>query len=301
MAPAEVPPAFAERLRRELGNAAADRVLATMAEAKDCAYWVNALRDGELPAFGAPVPGLAGVYACASADRARLVRHPAAGSGRAYILNPASAVAVLALAPMPGEAVLDMAAAPGGKTVLAAARMGNAGAIVAVEPAKRRFHRLAANLERCGVAIADCRWQDGRELGRTAAERFDRVLLDAPCASEARFRCAAPASWRHWSPRKVREAANKQRGLLRVAFRCLKPGGVLVYCTCSFSLRENERTVAYLLRREATARLLPLQASNYPNAEPGLLPGTLRIRPDRLFDGLFLARLTKLLGGRVVP
>ena len=267
-----------------------------MGATKDCAYWVNPLRDGELPPFGAPVPGLAGVFACAGADRPRLVRHPAATSGRVYVLNPASVIAVLVLAPLPGEAVLDLAAAPGGKTVLAAARMGNAGAIVAVEPARRRFHRLVANLERCGVRIADCRWQDGRELGRAAAERFDRVLLDAPCASEARFRRAAPTSWQHWSPRKVREAANKQRGLLRAAFRCLKPGGVLVYCTCSFSLRENERTVGYLLRRETRARLLPLQASNYPNAEPGVLAGTLRIRPDRLFDGLFLARLTKLLG-----
>lgn len=300
MAPAEIPPPFAERLRRELGRAAADRVLATMGAAKDCAYWVNALRDGELPSFGVPVPGLADVFACASADRARLVRHPAATSGRIYLLNPASVVAVLVLAPLPGEVVLDLAAAPGGKTVLAAARMGNTGAIVAVESAKRRFHRMVANLERCGVRIAECRWQDGRDLGR-AGERFDRVLLDAPCASEARFRRAAPTSWRHWSPRKVREAANKQRGLLRAAFRCLKPGGALVYCTCSFSLRENERAVGYLLRREPTARLLPLPASNYPNAEPGVLAGTLRIRPDRLFDGLFLARLTKLLGRRVAP
>ena len=296
MSPLCLPPAFVARLRLELGPTEAEAVLGTMREGKDCAYWLNPLRPGEAPAFGRPLPGLSGVYACGGGMRDRLVHHEATASGRIYLLNPASAVVVQALAPRPGERVLDLAAAPGGKAILTAARMENRGAILAIDASRPRFHRLVANLARCGVAIADCRWQDGRALGHDAGERFDRVLLDAPCASEARFRRAEPASWRHWSPRKVREAAHKQRGLLRAAFRCLKPGGVLVYATCSYSLRENERSVAYLLRRERAARLLPLAAADFPNGAPGTLPGTLRIRPDSLFDGLFLARLTKLLG-----
>lgn len=295
-----LPPAFVARLRLELGPSEAGVILATMRERKDCAYWLNPLRPGDAPAVGHPLPGLPGVYACDGGLRETLVRDEAAATGRIYLLNPASAVAVQALAPRPGERVLDLAAAPGGKTILTAAQMENQGTILAVDASRPRFHRLQANLVRCGVTIADCRWQDGRELGRSLSERFDRVLLDAPCASEARFRAAEPASWRHWSPRKVREAAHKQRGLLRAAFRCLKPGGVLVYATCSYSLRENERSVAYLLRREGTARLLPLAADDFPNGTPGTLPGTLRIRPDQLFDGLFLARLTKLLGRDVV-
>lgn len=298
-----LPAAFLSRLAAELGADTAATIAATMREDKDQAHWLNPLRPGEAPAMGAPMAGLPGMVAVAGQLRERLTHHPAAAGGRIYPINPSSAVAVQALAPAPGERVLDLAAAPGGKTILSAGRMANAGAIVAVDSSRGRFHRLRANLQRCGVALAECRLADGRRFGRTDAERFDRVLLDAPCASEARFRDDDPATTRYWSARKVKECAHKQRGLLRAAFRCLRPGGVLLYCTCSFSKRENEDVVAYLLRQEPSARPMPLVVGDI--AAPtcgglGGMEGTLRILPNRLFDGLFLARLTKQLGGGVV-
>ena len=292
----ELPSTFVARLTHELGSARAEAVLATMREAKDVAYWINPLRCGATPAVGQPIPGLPGMFAAAASARTPLVRHVAAASGRIYLLNPSSALAVLALAPQPGDAVLDLAAAPGGKTLLAAARMGNRGSILAVDPIRARYFRLRANLDRCGVAIARCRRVDGRGIGRALPERFDRVLLDAPCSSEARMRAGDDATTRHWSPRKVREAAHKQRGLLRSAFAALKPGGTLVYCTCSFSRRENEATVDYLLRREEAASIQSLAFPDVPAATSGDIPGTVRVLPNRLFDGLFVAQLTKLLG-----
>lgn len=301
-----LPARFLDRLRTELGGDQASAIRATMCADKDVAYWLNPLREGKAPEWGLPVPGLVDVFACSGEHRPRLTRHPAASSGRIYLLNPSSTLAVAALDPQPGEQVLDVAAAPGGKTVLTAARMRNTGAILALDASKPRYLRLRANLDRCGVSNARCRLADGRRLApqkplpghrllprpELLAGSFDRILLDAPCSSEARFRADDAATTRYWSPGKVKECAQKQRGLIRAAFRCLRPGGTLVYCTCAFSRRENEAVIAYLLRREPQAAVRPLEFADVP-VVPGSISGTLRILPNRLFDGFFLARLTR--------
>ena len=294
----DLPPAFTARLTLEYGDEDAQTVLSSMRARKQASYWVNPLRDGELPTLGDPVAGLDDVYSTADA-RDALVRHPAATTGRIYLVNPSSVLAVVALDPQPEETVLDLAAAPGGKTLIAAARMRNTGTITAVDPIKSRYYRMRANLARCGVTNVRCKLDDGRKMGRRMPATFDRVLLDAPCSSEARFRADEPATFAHWSPRKVRETTRKQRGLIRAAFGCLKPGGTLVYCTCSFGRKENEGIVEYLTKREPMARIAPLAWPDLAVAAAGNIDGTVRIRPDATFDGFYIARLTKLLGGDV--
>ncbi len=295
----DLPPAFTERLALEYGDDDAQAVLASMRAAKRTSYWVNPLREGDVPALGDSVDGLDGVYSAADA-RDALVRHCAATTGRIYLVNPSSVLAVMALDPQPGETVLDLAAAPGGKTLMTAARMRNTGTITAVDPIKSRYYRMRANLARCGVTNVRCRLEDGREMGRRRPATFDRVLLDAPCSSEARFRADEPATFAHWSPRKVRETTRKQRGLIRAAYACLKPGGTLVYCTCSFGRKENEGVVEYLMKREPTARIAPLTWPEVGVAVPADVDGTVRIMPNASFDGFYVARLTKLLGSDVV-
>ena len=148
-------------------------------------------------------------------------------------------------------------------------------------------------------------------MGAAVPERFDRVLLDAPCSSEARFHSADPTSTRHWSLRKVRDCARKQKSLLKSAFRALKPGGTLIYSTCSFSLEENERIVDGFLRRESQAELIPIDVAGdmsdrfcsavteVSRAENQRKTKTLncaearRVLPDHLWDGFFLAKMTK--------
>ena len=299
-----LPQEFRERLAEACGPAAA-AVLRSMRDPKRQAYWLNPL-IARLPEFeppGAPVPGLNDVFSVDVQARETVTRHEGARHGWLYPMNPSSMLAVDALAARPGEEVLDLAAAPGGKTVALAARMGNTGRIAAVEPVRGRFHRLRANLQRCGVTNAQFYLADGRTIGRKVPERFDRVLLDAPCSSEARIRLDDPNTYAHWKPRKIKEASTKQVGLLRSAYRSLKPGGVLVYCTCTFAPEENELLVSRFLASEPAADVESLHFPAVPQTA-GLtdwrgqqcdprLHRAVRVLPDALWDGCFVCRIRK--------
>lgn len=276
-----------------------------MGRAKRQAYWLNPLiaRPEGFQPLGVAVSALDGVYSIAPSKRELITRHAGARRGWIYPVSPSSLLAVVVLAPRLGEEILDLAAAPGGKTAAIAARMQNSGRIAAVEVVRARFHRLRANLARCGVTNTRLYLSDGRGIGRKVPERFDRVLLDAPCSSEARIRLDEPRSYAHWKPRKIKEASRKQAALLRSAYRALKPGGVLVYCTCSFAPEENEQVVGRLLNSEPGASLDVLKLPGVPCCE-GLMRWrgrefddrmrlAVRVLPDDLWDGFFVCRIRK--------
>jgi NOL1/NOP2/sun family putative RNA methylase len=288
-------------LEAHLGALLPAAAMRTFSIEKPTTFWINPLREGtreELAAFTREPVGWIDAYVVPPDMRRGLTETAAFREGRIYVQSLSSMLAPLALDPQPGEEVLDLAAAPGGKTLRIAALMQNRGRIAAVEPIKDRFFRLRANLERCGVTIARTYRKDGRTIGAKVPGRFDRVLLDAPCSSEARVSALDPSSYAHWSPRKIREAARKQRGLVLSAFDALKPGGALVYCTCSFAPEENEDVVLHLLERRPSAELSPL-AVPIENVVPALarstaeLPYALRVLPTPTMDGFFLARVHK--------
>ena len=304
-------PIFAQNLIAVYGTELASEICARMHEPFAHTYWRNPLRPGDFAPVGEPLC-LPGLY---TVERdSRLTHHPAAERGEIYFQNPSSYFAVHVLAPQPDEEILDLAAAPGGKTIAIAAAMQDTGRIAAVEPVRGRFHRLQANLKRCGVTNTALYQKDGRGLGRVVPERFDRVLLDAPCSSEARMRWNEPASYAHWSQRKVKETQRKQKSLLRAGYAALKPGGVLVYCTCSLGVDENERVVAHLLKRTDAQLCVidttmlddglclqdksPLERSQRTRKP---LPAELqlavergvRIVPSSPWDGFFVAKIRK--------
>lgn len=238
-------------------------------------------------------------------QRPALVDHPLVQDGSLYIQGASSWLPVLALDAQPGEEVLDLAAAPGGKSLHLAACMQDRGRLACVEAVKPRFFRLKANLERAGVSIGRLYLKDGRRVGRAVPERFDRVLLDAPCSSEAQFRLGQPETWAHWSPRKIKEQSRKQKGLIRSAWQALKPGGTLVYATCSLSPEEDEAVVDHLLQRTTDAQVVQPQLPESAPVHDGLtmwrgkafdprVVGTRRVRPSALFDAFFLAVLRKI-------
>ena len=212
--------------------------------------------------------------------------------GRIYLQGLSSMIPALALAPRPGERILDLAAAPGSKTTQMAALMENRGSILAIELNAVRAERLRYNVTLQGCRIVEVRTGRGERIGDEMSESFDAVLLDSPCSGEGRFVVGEPATSRSWSPRLVADRARLQRKLLASGFKALRPGGVLVYSTCTLNVDENERIV------EQAMRLFALTTERVPVSVPGTWSGVgvsnaLRIFPDAEREGFFICRMRK--------
>ncbi len=173
--------------------------------------------------------------------------HPYHAAGLYYLQDPSAMAAAILLDPQPGEWVLDLAAAPGGKTTHIAARMRNTGVLVANEIQPRRASVLALNVERMGVTCALLTNETPQRLARRWEGLFDRVLVDAPCSGEGMF-ARDPEAIRAWSVERVRRSAGLQKAILAEAARMVRPGGWLLYATCTFAPEENEGVVDAFLR-----------------------------------------------------
>lgn len=205
--------------------------------------------------------------------------------GRVHVQSLPSIAAALCLDPRPGQSVLDLCAAPGSKTSHLAALMENTGTLVAVDSSRTRTFRLQELLRRLG-ARAHCITAHGERWARRQREAFDRVLVDAPCSAEGRILAGDEAAAAGWSPGKVRRLASLQKSLLHAAIETLKPGGLLLYSTCTFSPEENELVLERAIDHAGgTITLEPL-----PIAVPNSRPALTELRGRRLHASLELAR-----------
>lgn len=217
-------------------------------------------------------------------------------SGLFYIQEASSMLPVAALFADENqpERVMDVAAAPGSKTTQIAARMNNRGAILANELSASRVKVLHANISRCGIRNVALTHFDGRVFGAALPEAFDAILLDAPCSGEGVVR-KDPDALKNWSVASNMEIAATQRELIDSAFHALRPGGTLVYSTCTLNRDENEDVCLWLKQRYADAvEFLPLDTL-FDSASHAATPeGFLHVFPQ-IYDceGFFVARLRK--------
>jgi 16S rRNA (cytosine967-C5)-methyltransferase len=198
----------------------------------------------------------------------------------------ASQLVSVVVDPQPGERVLDLCAAPGAKTTHLAALMANEGEVVAVERNAQRAEALRQNVARMHATIVTVEEADARE----PREGFDRVLADPPCSALGTLQSRPDARWR---TRDVDELVSIQSEILDAAAEAVRPGGVLVYSTCTISPAENEDQVAALLARRPDLSADDLRSA-WPLWEHPRVPGHLQTLPHRdRTDGFFIARLRR--------
>lgn len=240
-----------------------------------------------------------------AAYRDALTYSEAFTQGWFYIQNLSSMLPALELDLTSNLEILDLCAAPGSKTSHIAALIHNKGHIAAVERSKPRFFKLRDNCERQGVTCLKTFNRDGKTVYRHCAEQFDRVLVDAPCSGEARFDLNNLDTFDRWSEKSIKKLAREQWQLLYSGFMSLKPGGTLIYSTCTTAPEENEAVVNKLLKKFAGhVTLQPI--SHLPdNHQAGLtswqnklfhddLSLTTRILPNNQFESFFIAKVKKL-------
>ena len=313
-----LPEPFVDRLQQIVPEDRFEAVLASFEEPVATGFRVNSmlrdedevmmvLEDEEVP-FEA-VEGVPGAYVVPADGRPALLASRPYADGHVYVQNVSSQLAPHALGARPGDRVLDLCAAPGSKTGQLSQLVGAEGEVTAVEKARPRFYKLKANVYRQGATNVLPWMGNGAVYWRREPESFDRVLVDAPCSTEGRFRTHDPETTEYWSPRKIREMRSKQVKLLWAGVQALKVGGTLLYSTCTFAPEENEAVVSKILNTfgdkiEVVDAGLPTSGPVADQAVAGLtswggrdfpesLELTRRLLPNEILEGFYVAKLRK--------
>lgn len=317
--PKELPKTFVERLATIVGPSLMHEVKKTFVD-KPTTFRVNTIKahrdeiKEQLQRDGFKVKQVAwysDAFILLNKTKRELTDLPMYMEGKIYIQSLASMVPPLVMDPQPGEKILDLTAAPGSKTSQIAALMEKRGELVANELNKVRFFRLKHNMESLGVDGNTDDWkfmlrmEDGSVLTQEYLGYFDKVLLDAPCSGEARFIEGYPKSYGYWNEKKIKRLAFRQQKLLLACWSALKPGGELVYSTCTMAPEENEMRISKLLERvgeEAAVetikidglKILPPVTTWKEKEYNPEVKKTLRIQPTNEVEGFYIAKIKKI-------
>ncbi|TBL81415.1 NOL1/NOP2/sun family putative RNA methylase [Paenibacillus thalictri] len=260
----QLPKAFSDKMKRLLGTEYAD-FLASYDDPRWFGLRVNTLK---LPAEAfqrlssfrlTPIPWTSTGFYYEDGDRPG--KHPYYHAGLYYIQEPSAMAPAELLDAVPGDRVLDLCAAPGGKSTQIAAKLQGEGLLVVNDIHADRVKALVKNLELAGVRNAVVLNERPDKLTGPFAAYFDKILIDAPCSGEGMFRKDEEMA-KQWQPDHPQHYAAMQRELLDQAAEMLKPGGRIVYSTCTFSPEENEAMIAQFAARHPEFMIEPIPAAH---------------------------------------
>lgn len=232
-------------------------------------------------------------------DACTLAKHPHYYAGLYYLQEPSAMTPASRLPVNPGDHVLDLCAAPGGKATELGAKLQGKGFLLANDISNSRAKALLKNLEIQGIPNIFVTSESPDKLVSCYPSYFDKILLDAPCSGEGMFR-KEPKMIRHWEEHGPAYYAPIQKELIEQAYQMLKPGGMMLYSTCTFSVKENEEVIAGLLKCHPEVKILDIEPG-YEGFAPGIvldreeqLKKCIHIYPHRMQgEGHFLALLQK--------
>lgn len=309
----ELPVAFCEEMKRILGDEY-DEYLRSMQDKRKYGLRVNtakiSVKDFQrlAPFPITPIPYVDnGFYY--DGETYQPAKHPYYFAGLYYLQDPSAMTPASRLPVKEGDVVLDLCAAPGGKATELAARLHGTGLLIANDISSKRAKALLKNIELFGVENSFVVTEYPQKLAQFFEGFFDKILIDAPCSGEGMFR-KDPSMVKAWEQNGPDFYAELQEDILRQALPMLKPGGMLLYSTCTFSPKEDEGTVAKILAMDANMELLDIEGyEGFAPGRPELIGSDderirrcVRIFPHRLDgEGHFLALFHKkgMAGGPV--
>lgn len=300
----ELPVAFCEEMKRILGEEYED-YLASMKEGRKYGLRVNTAKISveefekiaPFPLTKIPYVDNGFYYDC----DVQPAKHPYYFAGLYYLQDPSAMTPASRLPVEEGDVVLDLCAAPGGKATELAAKLNGTGLLVANDISSKRAKALLKNIELFGVENSFIVTEYPKKLQEYFVGFFDKILIDAPCSGEGMFR-KEPSMIKAWEQNGPEFYAKLQKEILEQALPMLKPGGYLLYSTCTFSPLEDEGTVEKILAMDENMELAPMQGyKNFTEGKPELIGSRnedirrcIRIFPHKLDgEGHFLALFHK--------
>ncbi|MCQ4934798.1 RsmF rRNA methyltransferase first C-terminal domain-containing protein [Anaerotignum propionicum] len=292
----ELPIQYTEKMKKLLGDEYS-KYLESFEESRYFGLRVNSLKLTPKMFRDKNVFSLTSVPWCREgfyyAGEQRPSKHPYYHAGLYYLQEP-SAMSPGAILPIqPGERVLDVCAAPGGKSTQLGARLQGEGLLVANDISAGRAKALLKNIELFGIRNSVVMSEPPERLKERLPNFFDKILIDAPCSGEGMFR-KEPDMVKSWNEEMLVYCQKEQGGILEACAGMLRPGGMMLYSTCTFAVEENEKSISDFLERHQEFSLVPIEKENGFSAGMGALAQCARLYPHKIKgEGHFLALMQK--------